>query len=197
MYQATLYDAATTTGNGFRDSAFAKNKELPVHRWVPWIAGFSAQFVDDCLSKYLPDQGKSEYCVLDPFAGVGTTLVQAYVRGFNVVGFEINPYAALASKVKLGAAGISAAGLRAQIAGFEKFMRRRCDSSNGQPHSKPPAGFSGRTELFNPTIERQVLFALDYINEIQVSIIRDLFRLALGSVMVSFSNYSYALTASN
>jgi hypothetical protein len=76
-------------------------------------------------------------------------------------------------------------------------MRRRCDSSNGQPHSKPPVGFSGRTELFSPTIERQVLFALDYINEIQVPIIRDLFRLALGSVMVSFSNYSYALTASN
>ena len=82
-------------------------RDLPIHRWVPWIAGFSAQFVDDCLSNYLPDNGKGDYCVLDPFAGVGTTLVQAYTKGFNVVGFEINPYAALASKVKLEAAGIT------------------------------------------------------------------------------------------
>jgi DNA modification methylase len=31
--------------------------------------------------------------VLDPFAGVGTTLVESYRRGLNVIGFEINPYA--------------------------------------------------------------------------------------------------------
>ena len=36
-----------------------------------------------------------------------------------------------------------------------------------------------------------MLFALDYTNEIEVRAIKDIFRLALGSVMVSFSNYSY------
>jgi len=160
VQQARLL-APTSNGNGgFRDSAFVKNKELPVHRWVPWIAGFSAQFVDDCLSKYLPQGGRRGHWVLDPFAGVGTTLVEAFTRGFNVVGFEINPYAALASKVKLGAAAVNSAALRAQIAGFEKFMRQRCGSRNGRPHSERPLGFSGRTELFSPAIERQVLFAL-------------------------------------
>jgi hypothetical protein len=128
---------------------------------------------------------------LDPFAGVGTTLVQAYTKGFNVVGFEINPYAALASRVKLEAAGINASALRAQISGFEKVMRRRCVSANGSPRSIPPVGFSGRTELFSPAVQRKVLFALDYINGIERPEIRDLFRLAFGSVMVSFSNYSY------
>lgn len=146
--------------------------------------------MDDCLSNYLPDNGKGDYCVLDPFAGVGTTLVQAYTKGFNVVGFEINPYAALASKVKLEAAGINAGALRGQISGFEKFMRQRCDSNNGHPRSEPPTGFSGRTELFSPAVERKVLFALDYIQGISRPEVRDLFRLALGSVMVSFSNYS-------
>jgi len=161
--QQALLLAPTSNGNGgFRDSAFVKNKELAIHRWVPWIAGFSAQFVDDCLSKYLPQNGKTNCWVLDPFSGVGTTLVQAFIRGFNVVGFEINPYAALASKVKLGAAGINSAALRSQIVGFEKFMRQRCDAGNGYPHSQPPTGFSGRTELFSPKIERQVLSALDY-----------------------------------
>jgi hypothetical protein len=190
-HQALLLTSTPSGNGGFRDSAFVKNKELPIHRWVPWIAGFSAQFVDDCLSKYLPRNGRNDYWVLDPFAGVGTTLVQAFSRGFNAVGFEINPYAALASKVKLGAAQINSASLRAQIAGFDKFMRHCCDSRNGAPHSEPPTGFSGRTELFSPKVERQVLFALDYISQIPVPIIRDVFRLALGSIMVSFSNYSY------
>ena len=34
----------------FRDPAFADNKHLPVHRWVPWIAGYSAAFVDDTIA---------------------------------------------------------------------------------------------------------------------------------------------------
>jgi len=191
MQQSALFDPATSGGTGFRDSAFVKNRELPVHRWVPWIAGFSAQFVDDCLSKYLPVNGKTDHWVLDPFAGVGTTLVQAYKHGFNVVGFEINPYAALASKAKLEAASVSAAALRAQVVGFQKFMKRQCVSTNGHPRSTPPSGFSGRTQLFSPAVERKVLFALDYIKAIETPAIQELFRLAFGSVMVSFSNYSY------
>jgi hypothetical protein len=188
---ALLSSPATTISTGFRDSAFVGNRDLPVHRWVPWIAGFSAHFVDDCLSKYLPANGKTDRWVLDPFAGVGTTLIQAYTRGFNVVGFEINPYAALAAKTKLQAAKLDPSALRAHVFGFEKFMRRQCPPANGQPRSKPPSGFSGRTQLFSPVVERKVLFALDYIKAVEVPAIRDLFRLALGSVMVSFSNYSY------
>ena len=38
--------------------------------------------------------------VLDPFAGVGTTLIEALKQGDDAVGYEINPYAALACKVK-------------------------------------------------------------------------------------------------
>ncbi len=177
--------------SGFRDSAFTRNRELPVHRWVPWIAGFSAQFVEDCLSNYLNGAGPRETWILDPFAGVGTTLVESYLRGFNVVGFEINPYAALAARTKLQAAQIPARALKAHIVGLTKFVARRCASGNGMPRSRPPSGFSGRTEFFSPAVERKVLFALDYINSIGVPALKNLFRLALGSVMVSFSNYSY------
>src|SRR5438093_11660970 len=46
--QTTLFGAPAAT-NGFRDSSFSKNKNLPLHRWVPWIAGFSADFVEDAI----------------------------------------------------------------------------------------------------------------------------------------------------
>jgi hypothetical protein len=45
-------------GNGFKDPAFADNKTQPLHRWVPWIAGFSAQFVQDCFET-LKIEGKN------------------------------------------------------------------------------------------------------------------------------------------
>jgi hypothetical protein len=188
--QQTLFGAPAAT-NGFRDSSFAKNKFLPLHRWVPWVAGFSADFVEDCLSKYLPGQNVDRW-VLDPFAGVGTTLVEAYLRGLNVVGFEINPYAALAARLKLKAVRISTHDLTREISSFERFMERAegGDLSRG-PHSSPLTGFSGRTQLFSPVVERKALYALDYINSIGNPTIRDIFRLGFGSVMISFSNYSY------
>src|SRR5258708_34990121 len=103
--QPTLFGAPAAT-NGFRDPSFAKNKNLPLHRWVPWVAGFSADFVQDCISNYLPNRNGNS-CVLDPFAGVGTTLVESYLGGLNVIGCEINPYAALATKLKLHAMNVS------------------------------------------------------------------------------------------
>lgn len=191
--QVPLFDAAKVT-TGFRDPAFTKNKEVPLHRWVPWVAGFSAQFVQDCLDEYLPDSEPSDSWVLDPFAGVGTTLVQAYIQGMNVIGFEINPFAALAARTKLEAARVSPKSLNDHIEAFEKYMARKCGANgNGKfhPSSQPPAGFSGRTRLFSPKVERKILVALDFIDSIDDSRIRDFFQLALGSVMVGVSNYSY------
>jgi len=37
----------------FRDPAFMANRDSPVHRWVPWIAGYSRQFVEDALRRCL------------------------------------------------------------------------------------------------------------------------------------------------
>ena len=83
----------------FNDPAFMENRTAPVHRWVPWIAGFSGAFVNSVLAAYLGNRKSA--VVLDPFAGVGTTLIQSALQGHNVVGFEINPYAALAAKPAL------------------------------------------------------------------------------------------------
>jgi len=188
--QGTLFGAPAAT-NGFRDPSFSRNKNLPMHRWIPWVAGFSAEFVEDCLNNYIPTRN-AETWVLDPFSGVGTTLVEAYVRGINVVGFEINPYAALASDLKVHSTKISIKELSNAISVFEKFMEK---AEGGlirrEPRSSPPTGFTGRHQLFSQKIQRKVLYALDYIQAIGDRTIRDIFRLALGSVMISFSNYSY------
>jgi hypothetical protein len=194
MSAQTVVLATPRPTSGFRNSAFIKNRDLPVHRWVPWIAGFSSDFVDDCLEKYIPGRRSKKTWVLDPFAGVGTTLLQGYLRGFNVAGFEINPYAALASRTKLEAFTVSISEFDRHIAAYERFMQGKCPDHGeckGKPRSNAPVGFRGRTQLFSPKVESRVLTTLDFIDRIQEPTIADLFRLAFGSVMVSVSNYSY------
>src|SRR5712664_3634420 len=50
---------------GFADSAFGDNKQRPIHRWVPWIAGFSAEFVRDIFTRYLPPNQPGQPVILD------------------------------------------------------------------------------------------------------------------------------------
>ena len=65
--------------SGLGDTAFARNRTEPLHRWVPWIAGFSSSFVGSVLET-VSDRNPADILVLDPFAGVGTTLVEAMER---------------------------------------------------------------------------------------------------------------------
>jgi hypothetical protein len=172
----------------FDDPTFMDNRVVPVHRWVPWIAGFSGAFVDSVLDSYLNGRSNSGV-VLDPFAGVGTTLLQAAVRGCYVIGFEINPYAGLSANVKLHALKINIGELDLAIRQMKSNAR---EWRNGNPvQSFFPQGFRSRIPFFSPMVENQVLHALAFISKLGNEAVRDLFRVAFGSVMVSFSNYSY------
>lgn len=176
------------TTNGFRDPAFSENKTQPLHRWVPWIAGFSAQFVQDCLETLLNHRrNRQTPCVLDPFAGVGTTLVQALLNGFDCVGFEINPYAALACKTKLNAPNLDLRALEKCYFEYEGYAGR----GRRPAVIRRPAAFETRIPFFSPCVEEQVFEFLDFMERIPHPEVADLFRVAFGAVMVSFSNYTY------
>lgn len=175
-------------GNGFRDPAFSENKLQPLHRWVPWIAGFSAQFVEDCLDAFLRHRiHKSRPRILDPFAGVGTTLVQAVLNGYDAVGFEINPYAALACKVKLNAFKLDLAELESYLLDYQKTATKAGDTFE----TAGPDQFRTRIPFFSPGIAKQVSKFLHFVHEIPRAEVADVFRVAFGSVMVKFSNYTY------
>ena len=170
----------------FKDPAFANNKKLPIHRWVPWIAGYSSEFVRGAIDQYMPKKG----VVLDPFAGVGTSLIEAALAGHRPVGFEINPYAALASRTKLNAFRVNLTNLRNSMGLLDSFVRDN-SSADFQPYSTPPAGFRTRGLFYSPKVLRKVLTFFDFIHMIQDKVIKDLFRIAFAATMVSYSNYSY------
>jgi DNA modification methylase len=173
--------------NGFSDPNFASNKTLPIHRWVPWIAGFSSDFVKSAIEGYLH---KKKGTVLDPFCGVGTTVVESILSGHNAIGFEINPYAFLASHTKTKAYKIDVGFFSSYIDDFRQFFKDK-KSSHYKPHSEPPKGFKTRASFYSPKVLHRVLVAQDFIHKIEKGDIKDLFRLAFASTMVNYSNYSY------
>ena len=173
---------------GFGDTTFSENHKRRLHRWVPWIAGFSGSFVTGVLDKV--KRNGEALQVLDPFAGVGTTLVEAIQNGHNAVGFEINAYAALACRAKVHAARYDVSQLASAIERFNDYGDEKL-WLNIPPSSSAPPAFRSRVPFFSPDVEPQVLACLDFIHEETTGWVRELFELALGSVMVSFSNYSY------
>ena len=65
-----------------------------VHRLHPYLGKFIPQLVEIFLRKYKPK------LVYDPFAGSGTTLVEANALGIDSIGTDISIFNVLLSKVK-------------------------------------------------------------------------------------------------
>ncbi len=82
-----------------KKTSFVPNKEDPVHRWSPYIEGFSSDFVKNTIEKFKLDDDEDR--ILDPFAGSGTTNVTAKALGFDNVGIEINPLSFFILQTKL------------------------------------------------------------------------------------------------
>jgi DNA modification methylase len=177
---------STKQARAFSDPAFGSNKSAPLHRWVPWIAGFSGEFVADALSRHLTRSGT----VLDPFCGVGTTLVESIKRGHRAIGFEINPYAALAARTKTRALRVDATKLSRAVHRFDASYEPKV-SSGYAPRSQPPTAFKTRGVFYSPLVLRKVLILQDFIDGLRDETLKDLFRLAFAATMVTYSNYSY------
>lgn len=142
--------------------------------------------MEDALERHAP----APSVVLDPFAGVGTTLLEADLAGHEAVGFEINPYAAFVVRVKLAAHRIDARRLRDAVGAFSAFGET-ADANGAEPCSAPPADFRARVPFYSRNVLRKVLLTLDFIKTLDCPETADLFRLAFASTMVRYSNYSY------
>jgi DNA modification methylase len=70
-----------------------------VHRLHPYLGKYIPQLVEELFRRHVPARGR----VLDPFAGSGTTLVQALESGLESVGVDIAAFNCVLMGVKTGA----------------------------------------------------------------------------------------------
>lgn len=81
-----------------RSGTFTDNMKLPIHRWFRYSAGFSAEWAESVIRE---NSLGTDACVLDPFAGSGTTIIAAEKAGANAIGFESHPFVTRIAQAKL------------------------------------------------------------------------------------------------
>jgi DNA modification methylase len=101
-----------------------------VHRLHPYLGKFVPQLVETLLRRYVPVGGR----VLDPFAGSGTTLVQALESGYDATGVDVAGFNALLMRVKTGRYDLPALecelrDIREHVAAFAPSGRHPEDAS--------------------------------------------------------------------
>ena len=75
-----------------------RSEDRAAHGWYRFVLSFPPHLVRDYIERFGID---SRNCVLDPFCGTGTTLIECKMLGIPSVGIEPNPMARFASMVKL------------------------------------------------------------------------------------------------
>ena len=78
---------------------FTSNTNEQIHRWAPYVQGFSSSFVQSVFDLYANEYKNPK--ILDPFSGCGTVPVQAKLNGYQSFGTELNPLLQFISVTKL------------------------------------------------------------------------------------------------
>lgn len=155
---------------------FTSNAEAPIHRWAPYIQGFSASFVLSKLNQYIR-QLNGCLRAHDPFAGCGTVLVEAKKTGvWSSTGTELNPLLSYITGVKLNCWDVDPDALWLQ---YEKL--RFGDLA-------PFPEFLDTERQFKPAVLENLQRILATVQKVRSPKIRDLLRVAFSGILTDCSN---------
>src|SRR3972149_3867883 len=87
--------------------SFQANRNLGCYRWLKYKEGFAARLVEHLVDEY----GTTGSTILDPFAGIGTSLFVARELGLNSIRIELMPVGCIAVEIQVAGVGRFATGL--------------------------------------------------------------------------------------
>jgi len=158
---------------------FTSNFGEHVHRWAPYIQGFSATFVQSILNQYKKDYESP--VILDPFAGCGTVLTQSKLNGYKSIGTELNPLLQFIADTKVNS----------WVANPEILMQTF--SSIPRNLRMPAPNFLKSENQFNKEVLRNLEFLKGGIDSIPAKTpkqlkIKNLILLAFSAILIDCSN---------
>jgi DNA modification methylase len=156
---------------------FTPNINEHIHRWAPYVQGFSASFVQSILDQYKKEY--TEPVVLDPFAGCGTVLVQAKLNGYRSLGTELNPFLQFIADVKLNCWDISPNSLLKMYNNLPRNNR------------SPAPSFLKSGSHFDKGVLRNleaIKGGIASIEDEKQRKVKDLIKLAFSSILIDCSN---------
>jgi len=128
-----------------------------VHRLHPYLGKFIPQLVEALFERHVPGGGR----VLDPFAGSGTTLVQALESGYHACGADVAAFNCLLMRVKTREYNpfVLESELRDALARLEQF--------DGARREGPVSRFV--RDWYAPRAAAELLFFRDLVDEYEHS----------------------------
>lgn len=111
----------TTNKKSRGAGTFKPNQNEAIHRWYPYLEGYSGQLVKEELQK-IPKDG----IIFDPFAGSGTTALAAAKFGYRAVYTEINPAMRKIARAKTQIAPE----VHRNASAIEELISVRCQAQN-------------------------------------------------------------------
>jgi hypothetical protein len=150
------------------------NSGQPVHQWFRYKESFSADLLKHVVEQIGVERStESRIRLLDPFCGVGTTLLSAQVLGrpdlqIDSIGIECNPFSTLVAKTKISWRTIDPERLRrlgaqvlaksaastATLPRLSSILSGRCISRH---MAKQIVGVRAQIESLAPSVERDAL----------------------------------------
>lgn len=167
---------------------FDKNKNVFVHRWYPFVEGYSKEFIEDILEE-LPF---TPICALEPFCGSGTTPVELQNHNIKCYSFEVSPFMHLLSTVKLSR--------KYNIALFEYYVKevtKKLSIIGPNIRQMEPLPFGGtivkkenskKWNFHDPAMDGILDIRSAIRTVVDSDIYNKLFTIALASIIVQTSN---------
>jgi DNA modification methylase len=168
---------------GYLGVTFRPNKKTGIHRWYPYVEGFSGGFVADVLNEF----GIAGGTVFDPFGGCGTTAVVASLRGIKSVITDVNPFMCFVAKCK------TQRYQRRSLKHVRTRLNRKIEAytDSQAPRDNVSSVFEGR-DYFSDDAARKIRFLKECIGGIRNSCTRDFFKLGLACILVKVSRLKRA-----
>lgn len=162
---------------------FKNNRLRPIHRWYPFVEGYSADLVERALLSEALNGG----VVFDPFGGCGTTALAVALAGKDSYFAEVNPYLAWVAKVKVNhaRAAVDDPGLN-RLHELAKLIDAGLDVAIDEDH--PLVVADRKRSYFPPGVAGSVITILEWIDQELSGAPAELARLACATSLIPSSH---------
>lgn len=166
---------------------WAFDRVRSIEQWTHGYHRYPAKFLPNVVKKIIEDYALPKYPIGDPFAGCGTTLVEAKIHGFESHGVDINPVATLITKVKIKPIEPKF------LAEYYSLLTSQISLFNDQIfytiHKHDKIDY-----WFYPNEKYKIAFLHDLICEIDNKDIRDFFLVSLSHILKNCSKWLQSST---
>ena len=184
MKNASKYIYNDYTETYGRIMQFNKNKQEPIHRWYPFVEGYSKEFIQSIITE---NKDKNINCCLEPFSGSGTTALELQNLGIKCYSFEVNPLMYLIGKVKLETEYT----YELTLYWFNDIKETRSRLSDIDLNSVFPTLYQSENRKkwnYDESVGQAVKKLDISVNTITEKIYKDLFTIALAAILLDVSN---------